>query len=177
MKPETPPKKVNLGCGRKRLPDCVNVDRVAEVQPDVVHDLDLHPYPFAEASFDEVHAYDVIEHLADIVAFMREISRIARPGAKVIVTTPHFSCANAFTDPTHRHQLSYFSLDYFTRDHPWNFYGDTGFAIAKRSLIFHPTWVNKVVHRLANRSPAAYERRWAWMFPAWFLYFELTVRK
>jgi hypothetical protein len=33
------------------------------------------------------------------------------------------------------------------------------------------------VWRLANRYPAAYERRWAWIFPAWYLYFELEVDK
>jgi len=37
--------------------------------------------------------------------------------------------------------------------------------------------VNKLVRRLANRYPAAYERRWTWIFPAWFLYFELEVVK
>ena len=33
------------------------------------------------------------------------------------------------------------------------------------------------VWRLANRFPAAYERRGAWIFPAWFLYVELEVVK
>jgi hypothetical protein len=37
--------------------------------------------------------------------------------------------------------------------------------------------VNKLVWRLARRAPAAYERRYAWMFPAWFLSFELVVIK
>jgi hypothetical protein len=33
------------------------------------------------------------------------------------------------------------------------------------------------VFQLANRWPHEYERRWAWMFPAWFLYYELEVVK
>jgi len=37
--------------------------------------------------------------------------------------------------------------------------------------------VNRLVFRLANRFPERYERRWAWMFPAWFLYYELEVVK
>jgi hypothetical protein len=43
--------------------------------------------------------------------------------------------------------------------------------------MFQPTLANKIVRRLANRYPLQYEQRWTWMFPAWFLYFELRVIK
>jgi len=43
--------------------------------------------------------------------------------------------------------------------------------------MFAKTLFNKLVHRFANHFPQAYERRWAWIFPAWFLYFELEVVK
>lgn len=42
---------------------------------------------------------------------------------------------------------------------------------------FQPTLLNKIVRRLANHFPGSYERRWAWLFPAWYLYFELEVVK
>jgi hypothetical protein len=45
------------------------------------------------------------------------------------------------------------------------------------NIIFASTLLNRLVWRIANRWPAGYERRWAWMFPAWFLYFELEVVK
>lgn len=171
------PDKLNLGCGRRKLDGCLNVDRAASVEPDFVHDLNHFPYPWPDASFNEITAHDVIEHLDDVVAFMKEIWRLGRPGAVVRLTTPHFSCANSYVDPTHKHHLSYFSLDYFTPGHPWNFYGSSGFQIRARSLIFTPSPVNSLVSRLANRHPHGYEQRWAWIFPAWFLYFELTVVK
>ncbi len=170
-------RKLNLGCGRKKLPGHLNVDRVVEVQPDLVHDLNVIPLPLPGGAFDEICAYDVVEHLDDLVAFMREVWRLAAPDARVLITTPHFSCANAFMDPTHQRQLSCFSFDYFTTGHPWNFYGSEGFALMQRQLIFTPTWTNKLVSRLANRFPRGYEQRWAWIFPAWFIYFELAVVK
>ena len=37
--------------------------------------------------------------------------------------------------------------------------------------------VNKLVARAANRFPRAYEQRWTWIFPAWFLAINLTVVK
>jgi SAM-dependent methyltransferase len=171
------PSKLNLGCGQKKLPDHLNVDRVASVKPDVVHDLNQFPYPFPDGTFEEICAYDVVEHIDDIPAFMAEVRRMARPGARIIITTPHFSCANSYIDPTHQRHLSLFSFDYFTTGHQWNFYGGDGFIIARRQIIFSPSLVNSLVHRLANRYPSVYEYRWAWIFPAWYLHFELTVRK
>ena len=169
--------KLNLGCGKKPFADHVNVDVVASVNPDVVHDLDHYPYPFANSRFDEIAVYDVIEHIGDVPAFMREIWRIGRPGARVVITTPHFSAANSYTDPTHRRHLGFFSLDYFTAGHPLNFYGSDGFCVLRRVMIFQPTLANKLVHRLANRWPRTYEHHWTWMFPAWYLQFELSVSK
>jgi hypothetical protein len=37
--------------------------------------------------------------------------------------------------------------------------------------------VNQIVCRLANRFPRAYEERWAWLFPAWFVYAKLQAVK
>jgi hypothetical protein len=41
----------------------------------------------------------------------------------------------------------------------------------------HSIDVNKIIHRLAKRWPARYERGWAWIFPAWFMWYELEVIK
>jgi predicted SAM-dependent methyltransferase len=168
---------LNLGCGNKHVANAVNLDVTCETNPDLVYDLNLRPWPFADNSFTEVRANDVIEHLSDIVATMEEIHRICRPDAIVRISVPHFSCANAFTDPTHRHYFSYFSMDYFTTGHELSFYSKRRFRNRITSLVFHPTLTNKPVWRLANRHPAEYERRWAWIFPAWFLSYELEVVK
>src|SRR5262249_59885559 len=86
---------LNLGCGSKHIEGATNVDRSPSVHPDVVHDLDQTPWPFAPSSFDEVVGYDVVEHVADVVRFMEEVHRVASPGATIRLTVPHFSCANA----------------------------------------------------------------------------------
>lgn len=155
----------------------VNVDLRSSANPDVVHDLDRRPWPFEDGSFDEIIAYDVIEHLDDVVATMEEIHRVAADGALLKVTVPHFSCANAFTDITHRHWFSWFSFHYFTGENEFPFYTAARFTRRVSTLIFASTVINRVARRLANRWPAEYERRWAWIFPAWFLYFELAVTK
>jgi SAM-dependent methyltransferase len=45
--------------------------------------------PAEDASFDVVVSIDVHEHLEDCLAFNRDLFRVARPGATVVVTTPN----------------------------------------------------------------------------------------
>ncbi len=175
--PGAPRRILNLGCGSKRIDGATNVDRVASVHPDVVHDLDQTPWPFGPSSFDEVVGYDVLEHAADIVRFMEEIHRVSAPGAIIRLTVPHFSCANAWRDPTHRHAFAQGTLDYFCEGHPLEFYSSARFERVAARIVFRTTLVNRLVGRAANRWPEAYEDRWCWIFPAWFLYFELRALK
>ena len=173
---------LHLGSGTKKLEvgaedSVVNVDLRADVKPDVVWDLDRVPWPFEDATFDAIEANDVVEHLADIVRFMEEAHRVSRSGARINITTPHFSSSNSFTDPTHRQHLGVFSFDYFTGDHELGFYTRVRFAKRRAEVYFHPSLVNTLVWRFARRWPAFWERRLAWMFPAWFLAFELEVVK
>jgi len=171
------PKQLNLGCGRDRRPDCWNVDARSEVEPDLVWDLDRRPYPLPRGHFERILALDVIEHLGSVRAFLEEAHELLAPGGTIEITTPHFSCANSFTDPTHRHHLGYFSMDYFTAGHPSSFYTAARFEITQRILVFyHAPW-DRLLSRFANRRPALYERRLAWIFPAWFLMFKLRAVK
>lgn len=45
--------------------------------------------PFQDNSFDVVLSFQVIEHIADDRAFLREIHRVLRPGGLALLTTPN----------------------------------------------------------------------------------------
>ncbi len=48
------------------------------------------PLPFAEASFDAVISFQVIDDISPtMAAFVREIARVLRPGGRFVVTTPN----------------------------------------------------------------------------------------
>lgn len=167
--------KISLGCGSRELgAEYFRVDLSSKVKPDLVHNLDVVPWPLPSKEFVEVECMDVVEHVQDICLFMEEVHRILKLGGKIIISTPHYSSNNSFTDPTHRHHLGYFSFDYFTREHHLRYYSKAEFKIVHRNLVFRGNGIgSKLLSRWANRYPEVYERRFAWMFPAWFLYFEL----
>ena len=102
---------IDLGCGRRKFPGAIGVDAQSDSDADVRHDLDCLPYPFEGASADIVIMRHVIEHLADIVATLREVARILKPGGRVLVLTPHFSDSSSWIDPTHRWHLATRSLE------------------------------------------------------------------
>jgi SAM-dependent methyltransferase len=51
--------------------------------------------PFDDAAFDAVVSIEVVEHVENQFAFMRELARIAKPGAVIVVTTPNTLNANS----------------------------------------------------------------------------------
>jgi len=169
---------LNLGSGKRQdASSAVSVDIASVIRPDVLHDLNKYPWPFEDDTFDAVRCIDVVEHLDDIVKAMEEIHRVSRSGGRVMITTPHFSCANSYTDPTHRYHLGFFSFDYFTGENQWDFYTRARFRKVKADLVFYPRAKNKLVWRVANRWPAFYEEHLAWILPAWYMHFELEVVK
>lgn len=170
---------LSVGCGKKaRQPNLVRVDISPEVDPDVVWDLDKFPYPFSDSSFAEIECFDVIEHLSNIPNNLEEFHRILQPDGILKITTPHFSCANSYIDPTHKWHLSYFSFDYFSDGHTLSYYSKARYRIKYRHIQFQGGRFNRsILSRVANKFPKTYEQRWAWIFPAWYLYLELEAIK
>lgn len=97
---------IDIGCGSSKLPGSFGVDLHPYAGVDKVLNLDETPWDLPSSAFRSIHATHVIEHVDDLVAFMREIHRIARPDAEVVIATPHFSSFNSWADPTHRRHMS-----------------------------------------------------------------------
>ncbi len=170
-------KKLNLGSSTDIKPGYVNLDSVKTFGIDVVHDLDIFPYPFPDNEFDEIFCSHILEHVTDFIQTMKELRRIAKPKAKIIVRAPHFSCGVSYRDPTHRRLFSYFTFDYFTADCP---YAPAQFKILTRKLNFTRLafpFLNILFNPLINLSPTLYERFFCWMLPTAECLFELEVIK
>jgi SAM-dependent methyltransferase len=58
---------------------------------------DASALPFADASFDLVCAFDVIEHVVDDLSVFRELTRVLRPGGTLVLSVPlHAAAFNDF---------------------------------------------------------------------------------
>jgi SAM-dependent methyltransferase len=107
-----------IGCGNsrdKRVGDASNPGwndlTTLDIDPhsgaDVIHDLNTLPYPFADDHFDEIHAYEVLEHTGQqgdwrfFLAQFSEFWRILKPGGLLCATCPSVTSRWAWGDPGH----------------------------------------------------------------------------
>ncbi len=65
------------------------LERAAERGLRAVHADVSYPLPFADGAFDLVHAGEVLEHLFDPLALLRELRRVTRAGGRLLGTVPN----------------------------------------------------------------------------------------
>lgn len=88
---------------------------------DVVWDLNNTPWPFEDNSFDEVHAYEILEHLGhqgnaqEFFAHFWEIYRILKPLGYLAGSVPQWDSMWAWGDPSHTRVINEGSLAYLDR--------------------------------------------------------------
>ena len=132
--------KLCIGCGIHAMKGFINVDIGPFQGVDVVHDLNVVPYPFKSNSFRLVVGHHVLEHLTDVTQVMDELYRICKDKAEVIITVPYYHSQGAFQDITHKHFFAVTSFDYFS-DKWVHKYTDSQFRVKKVRMI--PTRLGK----------------------------------
>lgn len=170
------PRRLSLGCGHDIREGWVNLDIAALPGVDVVHDLEVFPWPFEDGAFDFIECIDILEHLGDMTPAMREIHRILAPGGRVFIAGPHFTSYTVPTDPTHRRAFAINTFEFFTERSflGRGYYFDFSFAkVESRVIRFQQTPVqpwNALIERLMNshrRLQSYYEATFlARLFPA-----------
>ncbi len=158
MSKENIKKRLDIGCGNNKIPNAIYVDIDPKTNPDILHDLNKFPYPIDDNSFDEIFAKHIIEHLNDPIGFMKELTRILKPGGRVFVETPHFSCRVAYSEPQHKLFFSYFMFI--------NIINGLNLEVLEQKITFYKTFRLVGISYLANKFPNTYERFWTYIFPA-----------
>lgn len=112
--------KLDLACGQRPRAGFTGVDLYADGCERV--DLLTFPWPWADASVDEVVCSHFIEHIPMVYldkdnreharagegrkdaffAFFDELYRVLKPGGRVEIVVPYLRSTRAFQDPTHR---------------------------------------------------------------------------
>jgi SAM-dependent methyltransferase len=97
--------QLNIGCGHNKMvgEGWVNVDAYANCKPDIVHDLNVAPWPFPDNSVDLIYARHVFEHLQNWWVALEECARILKPGGVLDMRVPHDSSSSAMGYRDHFH--------------------------------------------------------------------------
>lgn len=118
--------KLDLGCGpHKQGPDWIGVDARALPGVDVVHDLEVFPWPLPDQCAHSVVLSHFWEHIKPwlTLGFMRELHRVCRPEAQVFVSGPYAAGFRYQQDPTHCNPSNEATFCYFDDKHPlWTVY-------------------------------------------------------
>jgi SAM-dependent methyltransferase len=76
--------------------------------------------PFGDHSFDSIVAFEVIEHIADDLSFLRELKRVARKSAFIAVSTPNILSASGTSakplDPFHFREYRASDFDHLLKE-------------------------------------------------------------
>lgn len=103
-------RKLNMGCGFKKLDDHWNVDISPRCNPDEVLDFELTPWPYEDNFFERIHADNVLEHLGQdpkvFTKIMQEMYRVSADQAEWYINVPHHRCDLFWDDYTHVRALS-----------------------------------------------------------------------
>ena len=163
------PLKVNIGSGCRRLPGFLSVDNNPNAgQVDIVHELNVFPWPFADSSVSDVVMDHVLEHLDDTIGVIQELHRICTHNARVHICTPHFSCN--WSHPGHRRAIGIGLFDHFDPQHDEH-YGQCRFEVEQ----VHLHWMRPRYQRrrwrqmivvpidwMANLNPEVCQRFWCY---------------
>lgn len=115
MNTNSEPVKLNLGCGHDLRKGHINIDRTKEHGADIATDFESPAclQMFDTDSVDYIHAAHLLEHLHNILPFMQECWRVAKPNAVMEIWVPYGSSDDADEDPTHVRRFFLNSCEYF----------------------------------------------------------------
>ncbi len=109
--------RLDIGCGESKRPGWVGLDMRELPGVDIVHDVEVFPWPLPDECVLTAIASHLVEHLNPhkfgFINFMDEVWRIMKPGGKFAIATPHALSRGFAQDPTHCNPCNEATWAYF----------------------------------------------------------------
>jgi hypothetical protein len=165
--------KLNLGSGSKSIEGFVNVDKYPSAATDLVFDLETLPWPWPSDSAEEVHFIHSLEHMGGdpetFLNIMKELYRVCKDGAVIVIHVPHPRHDAYLGDPTHVRPITPGLLSLFDRQlndewvaggtsaaTPLAHYIDVDFRVSDVATVLDPAYHEQ--YRSGELTGAALER-------------------
>ena len=137
---------VDVGCGNRKKPGRIGIDRVDLPGVDIVADIEKGLSYFPDESVDEIHCRSVLQHIEDIEELLREMLRVLKKNGRANIFVPHFSNPYYYSDYTHVRFFGLYTFQYFVdskdqlkRKVP-NYYSDIRLRIVSQRLRFRSSF-------------------------------------
>lgn len=107
---------LDIGCGNGKYgTNWVGIDKRALPGVDIIHDLEVFPYPIESDSVLTARMSHVIEHIKPwfIIDVMNEIWRIMKPEGQLYIAAPYGLSYRYIQDPTHCSPINEHTFFYF----------------------------------------------------------------
>lgn len=148
--------KVDLACGRNKREGYIGVDREALNGVDIVHDLNVYPWPFDDESVYEFVVSHYVEHIPimysdrsyGLVKFMEEVYRCLMVGGLINIVAPYYTSIRAWQDPTHTRAITDVTFLYFCKDFKNSagvdhYVGECNFELVSKKYYLNPEWESR----------------------------------
>jgi SAM-dependent methyltransferase len=111
---------LDAGCGDNKQDGCIGMDKRKLAGVDVVHNLEVLPWPFEANTFNRVIMSHVMEHIDPRIAvdLVNDIWRIMKPGGLLMLSMPYAGSFGHYQDPTHIKPWNEATCHYFDPDMP-----------------------------------------------------------
>lgn len=108
---------IQLGGGEDVQKGFINIDIRPLPEVDIVHDLEVFPWPIPDNTVDLYIASQLVEHINPhkgvFINFMDEAWRTLKVGGQFMISTPYGGSAAYIQDPTHCNPCNEMTWEYF----------------------------------------------------------------
>ncbi len=104
---------IELGCGERKRPGRIGIDRLDLPPVDIVADLEAGLPFLPDRSVDEIHCRSFLEHIENFEHLFTEMIRVLKDDGRAYIFVPHFSNPYYYSDYTHKRPFGLYTFYYF----------------------------------------------------------------